>query len=166
MNCEKYCKGQIGGRIRVNQRYRICIDCKYRIACDYSESFIQDPDSAKIDSAGKKRVERRSDIINDLRGLYYFINLHWSEDYILQSEYKSHWSNVCRTSRRTVSRIIFFGHWSNICTYLLDTESICKRVCICYNFVRTFGSRILSLFSKRQVEIYGSVPVSMFCGNL
>ena len=51
-------------------------------------------------------------------------------------------------------------------TYLLDTESICKRVCICYNFVRTFGSRILSLFSKRQVEIYGSVPVSMFCGNL
>ncbi|MEI3357432.1 MAG: LytS/YhcK type 5TM receptor domain-containing protein [Dorea formicigenerans] len=58
------------------------------------------------------------------------------------------------------------GHWSNICTYLLDTESICKRVCICYNFVRTFGSRILSLFSKRQVEIYGSVPVSMFCGNL
>lgn len=46
--CEKYCKGQIGGRIRVNQRYRICIDCKYRIACDYSESFIQDPDSAKI----------------------------------------------------------------------------------------------------------------------
>ena len=49
---------------------------------------------------------------------------------------------------------------------LLDTESICKRVCICYNFVRTFGSRILSLFSKRQVEIYGSVPVSMFCGNL
>ena len=61
---------------------------------------------------------------------------------------------------------IFFGHWSNICTYLLDTESICKRVCICYNFVRTFGSRILPLFSKRQVEIYGSVPVSMFCGNL
>lgn len=81
-------------------------------------------------------------------------------------EYKSHWCNVCRTSWRTVSGIIFFSHWSNICTYLLDTESICKRVCICYNFVRTFGSRILSLFSKRQVEIYGSVPVSMFCGNL
>lgn len=55
---------------------------------------------------------------------------------------------------------------SNICTYLLDTESICKGFCICYNFVRTFGSRILPLFSKRQVEIYGSVPAGMFCRNL
>ena len=51
-------------------------------------------------------------------------------------------------------------------TYLLDTESICKRVCFCYNFVRTFGSRILPLFSKRQVEIYGFVPAGMFCRNL
>ena len=57
-------------------------------------------------------------------------------------------------------------HRSNICTYLLDTESICKRVCFCYNFVRTFGSRILPLFSKRQVEIYGFVPAGMFCRNL
>ena len=59
-----------------------------------------------------------------------------------------------------------FSHRSNICTYLLDTESICKGFCICYNFVRTFGSRILPLFSKRQVEIYGSVPAGMFCRNL
>ena len=66
----------------------------------------------------------------------------------------------------TVSGIIFFSHRSNICTYLLDTESICKGFCICYNFVRTFGSRILPLFSKRQVEIYGSVPAGMFCRNL
>ena len=34
-----------------------------------ANTFIQDPDSAKIDSAGKKRVERRSDIINDFRRL-------------------------------------------------------------------------------------------------
>lgn len=81
--------------------------------------FIQDPDSAKIDSARKKRVERRSDIINDFRRPDYFIDLHRSEDYILQFEYKSHWCNVCRTSWRTVSGIIFFSHRSNICTYLL-----------------------------------------------
>ena len=54
--------------------------------------------------------------------------------------------------------------WSNICTYLLDTESICKRVCICYNFCSDFWEQDSILyFSKRQVEIYGSVPVSMFC---
>ena len=114
----------------------------------HSESFIQNPDSAKIDSAGKKRVERRSDIINDFRGPDYFIDLHWSEDYILQSEYKSHWSNVCRTSWRTVSGIIFFGHWSNICTYLLDTESICKRVCICYNLFGLLGAGFYPYFQR------------------
>ena len=94
-------------------------------------------------------TQEAADIINDFRRPDYFIDLHWSEDYILQSEYKSYWSNVCRPSWRTVSGVIFFGHGSIICAYFLNTESICKGFCICYNFVRTFGSRILPLFSKR-----------------